>query len=355
MSNLTSASLVRSISQLGTTNIYAYYSGKTKIRITEIVGPEGPIKFLRWDSNSSPESAASASISYNQLATVASVFSRRPNFPIHFDRLFSGGGNSRSALETLLALTPNFFICYPQKTNPYTGEILEKQKHLMWCPDQTHQQGIISEKAYQQEISEVEFDIDFGDIKISSSNLSKEFATIESKRTHTQMQVALVRIGNALNFRTWIARNDRSIVVGDKQLGQIEGVVQSLDEIPILYSSGIREAASLIDCIWFSADGRFIPAVLEVEHSTGVTSGVTRMLKLFNVMPSITTKFTIVAPNDLRNKVVSEANDIAFRSLDIRYMPYSTVRELYGLISRYALSNVVERSFIEPFMEVVKE
>jgi hypothetical protein len=63
----------------------------------------------------------------------------------------------------------------------------------------------------------------------------------------------------------------------------------------------------------------------------------------------------IVAANDLRSKVVSEANTQVFRTLSARYMPYSNVRELYGLIQRYNLSNFVDNTFIEPFMEVIVE
>jgi len=36
------------------------------------------------------------------------------------------------------------------------------------------------------------------------------------------------------------------------------------------------QAALMIDCIWFK-NGKLMPAVMEVEHSTGVTSGLTRM------------------------------------------------------------------------------
>jgi type II restriction enzyme len=79
------------------------------------------------------------------------------------------------------------------------------------------------------------------------------------------------------------------------------------------------------------------------------------MLKLKDAMPSTNTHYTVVAPNNLRNKVVSEVNQPTFRALNARYMPYSTVRELYGLIKRYALSNVVDRTFIYPFMESVVE
>ncbi len=352
---LTAADLVNAIAQLGTQNSYEYYKGRTNIRITDIKKPEGPISFVRWDSRASAATASKGRVSTNQLATVAYVFSRRPNYPIHFDRLFSGGGNSRAALETLLGLTPHFFICYPQRVHSYTGEIEQNLKHIMWCPEDEHPLGELKRIDCDQMISEIELGVEFSDIRLPSSVLSDEFDTIEAKKTHTQMQVALLDIGNALGFRTWIAKNDRSILVGGKQLGKMDGVIQSLEDVPILYNSESRQAASLVDCIWFSRDFKHIPAVMEVEHSTGVTSGLTRMAKLMSEIPSITAKFTVVAPDALRNKVVTEANSLHFRPLNARFMPYSTVRELYGLIKRYALSNVVERNFIEPFMETVVE
>ncbi len=79
------------------------------------------------------------------------------------------------------------------------------------------------------------------------------------------------------------------------------------------------------------------------------------MLKFRETVPSIATKFTIVAPDRLRNKVVLEANNRVFSNMSGRFMPYSTIRELYGLIQKYSLSDVVERNFIEPFMEKVVE
>ena len=225
----------------------------------------------------------------------------------------------------------------------------------MWCPADSHPLGEIKTTEYKQVISELELDIDFGNIAVTSEMLVEEFDTIETKKIHTQMQVALVRIGNALNFQTWIAKNDQSILVENKRLGELKGVIPSLDDVDILYDAESKRVASLIDCIWFSTDFKYIPAVLEIEHSTGVTSGLTRMLKFKETIPSVTMNYAIVAPNDIRNKVVSEANSAAFRNLRARYMAYSTIRELYGLIQRYTLSNVVERTFIEPFMENIVE
>jgi hypothetical protein len=99
MLKLKPSDLVKEIAHLGVNQTYDYYTGRTKIKITEIIVPEGPINFIRWDSRESENNASHGSISINQLSTAASVFSGKPNYPIHFNRLFSADGNSRSAIS----------------------------------------------------------------------------------------------------------------------------------------------------------------------------------------------------------------------------------------------------------------
>jgi len=352
MKKLIITDLVNEIAKLDRNATYSYYSGRSKLKILDIQLPEGPVNFVRWDGQNRE---SRGSVTTNQLARIALACSNKPNYPLHVDRLFSAGGNSRSALETLLAYTPNFFMCYPKRTDIYTGEIRSDLKHIMWCPEDEHPRGEIAEKPYEEIITEFELGVDFGNINITADMLNDEFDSIEAKTTHIQMQIALIEIGNALNFHTWIAKNDRHILVKGTRLGDLKGVIRSLDDIPIFYKAEIKEAASLIDCIWFTHDGDRIPAVIEIEHSTGVTSGLTRMRKFKDVFPSIETTFTIVAPNELRNKVISEANHNIFRPLKAKYLPYSTMRELYGLIRRYSLSDVVDYTFIRPFMENMVE
>jgi type II restriction enzyme len=343
--------IVREIGQLGLNVPYRYVSGRGWLQIVEIESPEGPIRLQRWGDDDA--SVRPASISRTQLARIASACASKPNYPLHIDRLFSAGGNSRSALETLLVYTPHFFICNPKRVDAYTGEVRQDLKHFMWCPEDAHPSGQIGRKEYHEEISEIEVGVNFGDIVIVPDQLGTEFDTIELKRIHTQMQVALVEIGNALNFRTWIAQNDRHILVGGTPLGSLPGVIQSLDEMKILHDEEMRTAAALIDCIWFTWDGKRIPAVIEVEHSTRVVSGLTRMNNFRETLGAIGTIFTVVAPNELRTKVALDANKPVFRVLQARYMAYSTVRELYGLIQRYQLKNVVDHTFVQPFMEQV--
>jgi type II restriction enzyme len=224
----------------------------------------------------------------------------------------------------------------------------------MWCPDQVHPLGEWVEIEYDELVTEaVDLGVDFGRIIITEANLGNEFDTIEAKTTHTQMQIALLEIGRALGFETWIAKNDRSIQVKGTTLGQQDGVIQSLDGVSIFHKREMKDKASLIDCIWFAEDGSRIPAIIEIEHTTGVTSGLTRMSKLRETLGDISPIYVIVAPDQLRSKVVSEANDKHFRALKARFMPYSTVREMYSLIQRYPLTGTVDHRFVRAFMEQV--
>ncbi len=345
MAELTVSTLIEQISLLDREKFYSYVSGNSKLKIIDIRHPSGPITFVNEDNPSKTRN-----ITQGQLATMASVGSSRPNYPLHIDRIFSAGGNTRSALETVLAHTPHFFICYPQRIDPYSGNTLQDLKHLMWCPDEVHETGKITVKEYNNIITELELALSFDKISFPLS-LSQEFENIEAKRTHVQMQIALITIGNALGFKTWIAQNDRSALVGGKKLGELPGVLLSLDEMSIFHTSEIRKAASLIDCIWFTADGKRVPAILEIEHSTGVTSGATRMNKFHDSFPSLQTTFVIVADNLLRQKVVTEANQDMFRELDLRFLSYNTVREMYGFLIKYQMGNAVDHRFIQPFLE----
>jgi type II restriction enzyme len=352
MKQLTASDLVNQIALLEIGQSYKYVSGRSALRIVEITKPEGPIIFENVEADGS--SGRSGSISREQLARMAYYCSTRPNYPLHVDRIFSAGGNTRSAFETLLAYTPHFFICYPKRVDIYTGEVLTNLKHFMWCPDKEHPLGAWRTTEYEELVSEaLDLGVEFGRITITEADLGTEFENIEAKTTHTQMQIALIEIGNALNFQTWIARNDRSIQVRDTTLGNLEGVIQSLEDVGIFFRRDMKEKAALIDSIWFAEDGSRIPAVLEIEHSTGVTSGLTRMSKLRETLGDITPTYTVVAPDQLRNKVVKEANDRLFRALKVRFMPYSTVRELYGLVKRYPLSGIVDTQFVRAFMEQI--
>ena len=57
--------------------------------------------------------------------------------PINLDRILGGSYNTRSVLETLIALTPEFYFCYPGRIKDIDGHssIEHGHKHLVWLPD----------------------------------------------------------------------------------------------------------------------------------------------------------------------------------------------------------------------------
>jgi len=86
-----------------------------------------------------------------------------------------------------------------------------------------------------------------------------------------------------------------------------------------------RAAANLIDCIWFK-NARLMPAVIEIEYSTEVRSGLTKDEELCN-LPQ-------------------------FISLRARYFPYSAVEEIHYLSQRRKIKGVTEE-FLDCYMGAV--
>jgi type II restriction enzyme len=174
---------------------------------------------------------------------------------------------------------------------------------------------------------------------------------INIARRHAQIQVALVEIGKQLGFRTWVAQNDKGIIYKDRPLKDMETVVSSLKNEKLLIGrEEAAENAKLIDCVWFK-NGKLMPAVMEIEHSTGVTSGLTRMKNFYDEFIRLEgVRYVIVAPDELRSKVLQEANKAQFRALNTLFFPYSAVDELYSLCKRRNIRGVTE-DFLDCYME----
>lgn len=167
-----------------------------------------------------------------------------------------------------------------------------------------------------------------------------------------EIRAFLIMIGKQLGFRTWVAQNDKGIIYQNKKLGEFEGIIAKLeDEILIKSHHDAVKAALLIDCIWFK-NGRLMPAVMEIEHSTGVTSGLTRMKNFYDRFPPFPTRYVVVAADEDRNKVVQEANKPQFADLQTKFFPYSAVEELYALCQRRKLKGVTEE-FLDCYLETI--
>lgn len=189
--------------------------------------------------------------------------------------------------------------------------------------------------------------------KLEDIILPPNYKIMESQKRHSQhprIQIALVEIGKLLGFRTWVAQNDKGIKYKGTKLGEMDGVVASLQSENMLsaFNNAVRSAV-LIDCIWFQ-NSVLMPAVIEIEHTTGITRGLSRMKNLQDAIPAIRTRYVIAAPDEDRNKVLQECQKPQFRSLETRFFPYSAVEELWSLCQRRKLRGITDE-FLECFME----
>jgi type II restriction enzyme len=355
MNKLTASNIVRMIAQLPHNRAYNYINTRTRTRIeiADIEQPEGPIWILRYGTETVPtrDDAQREPISRQMIWRVANAIS--PNVPINIERILGGSYNTRSALEALLAHTSEFYFCYPGRIEVIneTPRIKRGHKHLLWLPSDPHPQGEMRERETQMVISEMPTVDAVYDALILPEGGPEEGINIDIQRRHAQIQVALYEIGKQLGFRIWIAQNDKGIKYKGSKLGELEGVVISLDGERVIsaFDNAVR-AALLIDCIWFR-NTRFMPAVIEIEHTTGVRSGLTRMKNLQDTLPRYDdTLWVIAAPDEDRNEVLAKCNELQFQSLNARFFPYSAIEELYLLCQRRKIRGVTEE-FLDCYME----
>jgi len=344
------------IGQLPRQNSYQYLNPTNRgiIKIVGIDSPEGPIKNKRWNPSKgeTAESKKVENISSQMIWRLANAF--RPNQPVNVDRILGASYNTRSVLEALLAHTPQFYYCYPGRIESINTKstIKEGHKHLIWLPNDPHEVGVAKKYHTEQVISEVPSLEAYYEALVLPTDLDTAEFNIDIQRRHAQIQIALYFIGKQLGYRTWIAQNDKGIVYQNKRIGEYDGVIARLDdEVLIKSHADAVNAALLIDCIWFK-NGRLMPAVMEIEHSTGVTSGLTRMKNFFDRFPPFPTRYVIVAPDEDREKVVREANKPQFKDLDTKFFAYSAVEELYALCQKRKLRGVTEE-FLDCYMESV--
>lgn len=358
MPKITAYNLVRAISQLPRNVNYNYINPKTRglIHIENVLLPAGPIQIRRWNPSKGETytGAKVESISSEMIWRVANAIN--VSDPINLDRILGGSYNTRSVLESLIALTPEFFYCYPGRIKDIDGHssIEHGHKHLVWLPDEPHEIGIFIEKQMENmAISEIPLQsVTYDNLVLPDNMIIGGDMNIGVIRRHTQIQIALYLIGLQLGYRTWIAQNDKGIVYKDKPLIEQQGIVPALGNENIISAfPGAETSAKFIDCIWFQ-NGKFMPAVMEVEHTTGITSGLTRMKGLQDAMPAFNTRYVIVAPDDDREKVIDEVNRPQFKSLDARYFSYSAVEELYYICTHRNLRGVTQE-FLDCYMEKV--
>lgn len=268
MAKYTAYNLVRAVGLLPRNTNYNYVNPKTPglIHIENVNLPAGPIQIRRWNPSKGENytGARVESISSEMIWRVANAVS--PSEPINLDRILGASYNTRSVLETLMALTPEFYFCYPGRIKDIDGHssIEHGHKHLIWLPDEPHEQGVLTEKNVpNMAISEIPLQsVTYDNLILPDDMVIGGEMNIEVVRRHTQIQIALYLIGLQLGYRTWIAQNDKGIIYKDKPLIEQPGIIPTLGLENIISAfPGAEPSARFIDCIWFQ-NHRFMPAVM---------------------------------------------------------------------------------------------
>jgi len=356
---VSASNLANVINSLNKNTIYDYPNAKTKtkIKIVNVKLPEGPITIKRCNPSKLEgfEGKKEETISSKMLWRLASAI--KPGHPINIDRVFGASYNTRSALEALLLHTECYYQCYPGRLER-TGEVSEVKhghKHIIFCPDEPHTKGVIGRKEVNDMvITDVEREFRIDSLLLSDTLSNTDKIDINIQRRHAQIQVLLIKCAEHMDLITWVAKNDHSIKYNGQRLIEMDSVINKLSETSALQGySQAAPAGELIDVIWFSEDSKKIPAIIEIEHSTGVTSGLNRMKGFLKEAPELAhMTYIIAAPDAIREQVFQKAAKPQFSDMNIKYLPYSAIEDLYLLCQR-KLKGIDNIKFFHTFLESV--
>jgi len=144
---------------------------------------------------------------------------------------------------------------------------------------------------------------------------------------HTQIQYLLLKIGRALKYDVYVARNDRHRSYDNQSFGML-----TIPELPAMgWPRDVMETTSLIDVIWLKPDTAEIVSAFEVEKSTSIYSGILRMEDLARSIPGCTCNFYLVAPDQREKEVMAQLARPAFRNdladIALAFIPFNDLRD----------------------------
>jgi predicted RNA-binding protein len=180
--------------------------------------------------------------------------------------------------------------------------------------------------------------------------LFKEEPEGKKPREHTEIQWHLLKLGSDMGFDLWVARNDKNKSWESKKFADFPKLKA---ELPLQFDDATNRTIELIDVLWLK--GNAIVAAFEVESTTSIYSGLLRMSDLVSMQPNLTIPLYLVAPDDRRDKVITEVNRPTFSKLSpplseiCRFISFSTLKEQIKAVGHML-------RFIKPeFLEEISE
>lgn len=158
---------------------------------------------------------------------------------------------------------------------------------------------------------------------------------------HTQAQHVLIRVGRALGYDVFVARNDRGRSCAGDSFATL-----TIPALPAMgLPSDVQQTVELIDVLWFSKDAGKPMCAFEVEQSTSIYSGILRMKDLAMSVADQQCHFYLVAPESREKEVVAQmlrpglrGNEDVFR---LGYLPSGELKQQCDALCRYGVDRSV--------------
>lgn len=180
----------------------------------------------------------------------------------------------------------------------------------------------------------------------------EELFSEPSQRESIKIQAMIAEIGEKMKFNIWLPRSDRQRVT---ELWKPKAECL-LEMLPLNYNDTTLKTIEHIDVIWIQ--NRSIIRAFEVEHTTSIYSGILRMADLMALQPNLNINAHIVAPNERREKVLSEIARPVFAFISSRPLLESCSFLSYDSIKSLAQERQLKHmsdSVIEEYAEYAEE
>src|SRR6266496_886784 len=179
--------------------------------------------------------------------------------------------------------------------------------------------------------------------KVAKARHADVLAEEQAESEHTQIQYLLIKVGRALKYDVFVARNDRHRSHDSQAFALL-----TLPTLPPMdWPQEVMDTASLIDVIWLKPKSKEIVSAFEIEKSTSIYSGILRMEDLARSIPECTCNFYLVAPNRREREVVAQLARPAFRNdladISLAFIPFDNLRDHCDALCKFGEDHTILR------------
>jgi len=150
---------------------------------------------------------------------------------------------------------------------------------------------------------------------------------------HSAAIYALAKLGQAAGLQIWIGKKEQATGYNNESFADMCTVDFQHVNLP----KELKDVIEQIDLLWF--DNGIPIMAFEVEHSTGVVTGLDRFENLLEAFKYVKLKMFIVSPDEREDEVMKKVNRPSHKEIatQIRFIPYSTLSEKYEAVRKTKL------------------